>query len=71
LSKYGGATYSKTFFEFGDKDYIKLMRTIHKVFVCQINRYFRDKYKITIDEKVDRDIFPICLYPHATSRRFR
>lgn len=43
--------YEKEFFKFGEDDFLKLIIMVHNIFLKQINRYFRDKYRITIEDK--------------------
>lgn len=43
--------YHKEFIKFDDADFIKLMLEVHTIFIKHINRYFREKYRVTIEDK--------------------
>jgi len=49
--RYKHKIYEKEFFKFDEDDFLKLIIKVHDIFVKQINRYFRDKYRISIEDK--------------------
>lgn len=43
--------YRNEFFTIGEEDFKELIINVHNIFIKQINCFFRDKYKITVEDK--------------------